>query len=158
MRETTELSTKILVCRAACSAATKRSPYLQQHFKSHSSPQTLSLLWVLRVHKPPGTYENILGGKDGVCMFLSLSSPPEGSARNPEQLQKFVWEKGGDVREVGTYSGKEHPQHSPPTYSFKCTLQPTKRRRIGKVRHRFTHTCCCIHFITIVTLLCVFCV
>jgi hypothetical protein len=51
-------------------------------------------------------------------MFLSLSSHPEGSARNPEQLQKFVWEKGGDVREVGTYSGKEHPSHSPPTSSF----------------------------------------
>jgi hypothetical protein len=32
-------------------------------------------LWVLRVYIPPGTYENILGGKVGVCMFLS--SPPE---------------------------------------------------------------------------------
>ena len=76
------------------------------HIHLHKPP---SLLWVLRVYKLPGTYENILGGKEGVCMFLSLSSPPEGSARNPEQLQKFVWEKGGEVREVGIYSGKKHP-------------------------------------------------
>jgi hypothetical protein len=33
-------------------------------------------LWVLRVYILPGTYENILGGKEGVCMFLSLSSRP----------------------------------------------------------------------------------
>jgi len=50
-------------------------------------------LWVLRVYKLPGTHENILGGKEGVCMFLSLSSPPEGSGRNPEQLQKFAGER-----------------------------------------------------------------
>lgn len=72
MRETTELSTKILVCRAACSAATKRSPYLQQHFKSHSSPQTLSLccgFWGF-INFPARTKIFLVVRKESACFFL----------------------------------------------------------------------------------------